>query len=201
MCAGRFFVANRRKSLKKGETRLAITRTRKEELVAIYGEMLRHSSGFVVTEFRNMPMAKVNELRARLRPINGAYVVTKNTLFTIALRNAGWPVPENLLVGPVATGFADGGNVAALAKAMLAFEKENPGIFMIKGGVAGTSVLTPAQVQMISELPSLEELRAQIAGLIVQPASGLLGVLNAATGSIVNVLDAFVQKNTSGEAA
>lgn len=174
---------------------MAITRARKEELVALYGEILKSSNGFVITEFRGLPMGKVNDLRAKLRDVNGAYVVTKNTLFTIALRNAGMPVPENLLVGPVATGFADG-NISALAKAMLAFEKDNPENFIIRGGVVGGSVLTAAQVQAISELPSLEELRAQLAGLVLQPASGLLGVINAATGGIVNVLDAFVQKNT-----
>jgi large subunit ribosomal protein L10 len=179
---------------------LAITRARKEELVAIYGDILNHTSGFVITEFRGLPMGKVNELRAKLREVNGAYIVTKNTLFKIALNNAGWPVPENLLVGPVATGFADG-NVSALAKAMLAFAKDNPENFVIKGGIMGGSVLTAAQVQAISELPPLEDLRAQLAGLIVQPASGLLGVLNAATGSIVNVLDAFVQKNQTPDAA
>lgn len=178
---------------------MAITRARKEELVATYGEMLKHSNGVVITQFRNLPMAKVNDLRGRLRPLNGAYVVTKNTLFTIALQNAGWPVPESLLVGPVAAGFSDG-NIAALAKALLAFEKENAETFVIKGGIIAGNIVTPAQVQMISELPPLEEIRAQIAGLIVQPASGLLGVLNAATGGIVNVLDAFVQKN-SPEAA
>ena len=178
---------------------MAITRTRKEELVAIYGDILSHSNGFVITEFKGLPMGKVNELRAKLREIDGAYIVTKNTLFRIALRNAGMTVPENLLVGPVATGFADG-NISALAKAMLAFEKENPENFIIRGGLIGGNVVNAAQVQAISELPSLDVLRAQLAGLIVQPASGLLGVLNAATGSIVNVIDAFVQKNTTDAA-
>lgn len=179
---------------------MAITRARKEELVALYGDILSHSTGFVITEFRGLPMGKVNDLRAKLREIDGAYVVTKNTLFRIALSNAGLPVPDDLLVGPVATGFADG-SIAALAKAMLAFEKENAENFIIRGGLIGGNLVTAAQVQAISELPPLEDLRAQLAGLIVQPASGLLGVINAATGSLVNVLDAFVQKNTPDAAA
>jgi len=178
---------------------LAITRARKEELVAIYSDILSHSNGFVITEFKGLPQAKVNDLRAKLREVNGAYVVTKNTLFRIALNNAGITLPEDMLTGPVATGFADG-NIAALAKAMLAFEKENPENFIIRGGLMAGNFVTATQVQAISELPPLEDLRAQLAGLIVQPASGLLGVLNAATGSVVNVLEAYVQKNTTDAA-
>lgn len=182
---------------------MAITRQRKEELVSIYSDILQHSTGFVVTEYRGLTVAKVNDLRARLREVNGAYLVTKNTLFNIALQNTGWPVPEELLLGPVATAFADG-NLPGLIKSVLAFEKDNPDIFVVKGGVTSGMLLTPQQLRTISELPSLDELRAQLAGLIVQPATGLVSVLNAATASVVNVLQAYVRENSTedeGEAA
>lgn len=171
---------------------MAITRQRKEELVAVYNELLQHTTGLVITEYRGLTMAQITDLRRRLREVNGAYLVTKNTLFSIALKESGWIVPEDLLLGPVATGFSDG-NMPGMAKAMLAFQKENPDLFIIKGAVMGEALLSPKDVQAIAELPTLDELRAQLAGLVVQPASGLLGVLNAATSDIVNVLHAYVQ--------
>lgn len=82
---------------------MAITRERKEELVAIYTELLGHATGLVIAEYRGLSAAKVDELRAKLREVNGVYLVTKNTLFMIALRNAGWDIPENMFEGPVAT--------------------------------------------------------------------------------------------------
>lgn len=181
---------------------MAITRARKEELVAIYTQLLGHASGLIITEYRSLDMAKMNELRAKLREVSGAYIVTKNTLFKIALRNAGWVVPDDLLVGPVATAFADG-NLPGVAKIVLAFQKDNPEQFVVKGGLLASRVLTPAQVETLAELPSLDELRAQIAGLLVQPATGLVSVLNSATSQIVNVLHAYVQEHTqpTGEAA
>jgi large subunit ribosomal protein L10 len=178
---------------------LAITKERKQELVAVYKQILQHSNGFIVTEFQGLPMSAMNDLRAKLRGMNSVYVITKNTLFGIALRESGWAVPENMLLGPSATAFADG-DVAALAKAMLAFEKENPDKVKIKGGVMGQNILAAQDVQAISELPPLGELRAQLLGLIVQPPTGLVNVLNAATSDIVNLLHAYVQEN-DGEAA
>jgi ribosomal protein L10 len=88
--------------------RLAITRSRKEELIALYGEILQHSDGFITTEYKGLSVALADQLRAKLREVNGAYVITKNTLFGIALKNEDWVVPQDLLVGPVATAFSDG---------------------------------------------------------------------------------------------
>lgn len=179
---------------------MAITKQRKQELVAVYTQLLQHSNGFIVTEFQGIPMSAMNDLRAKLRGMNSAYVITKNTLFGIALREAGWAVPEKMLVGPSATAFADG-DVAGLAKAMLAFQKDNAEKVKIKGGVMGQTILSAAEVQTISELPPLSELRAQLLGLLVQPPTGLVNVLNAATSDIVNLLHAYVQENSSEPAA
>jgi large subunit ribosomal protein L10 len=179
---------------------LAITKARKEELVAQYTDILQSASGFIITEYRGMTMGDFNTLRNKLRETGGSYVVTKNTLFSIALRQNNWAVPEELLLGPVATAFADG-NLPGLAKLLLDFKKDHEETFVIKGGVMGENVLSAAEVEAISKLPSLDELRAQIAGLLVQPATGLVSVLNGATANIVNVLNAYVQENSEGEAA
>ncbi|MEO8613083.1 MAG: 50S ribosomal protein L10, partial [Chloroflexota bacterium] len=104
-----------------------------------------------------------------------------------------------LLQGP--SGVAVGnGNFPAVAKMMVGFLKDYEGILSIKGGVMEGQILSPAQVEAVSNLPSLDELRAQLVGLISQPAVGLVSVLNGGVASIAQVLQAYVTKN-SGEAA
>lgn len=179
---------------------MAITRSRKEELIALYGEILQHSDGFITTEYKGLSVALADQLRTKLRDVNGAYVITKNTLFGIALKNEGWTVPQDLLAGPVATAFSDG-NMPGTAKALLAFAKDHPEALTITGAVMGGEILTPEQVKAISELPTLDELRSQLAGIVVQPATGLVSILNAATSSVVNVLHAYVQENSDDPAA
>jgi large subunit ribosomal protein L10 len=179
---------------------LAITKERRHQLVAQYGDILKQSDGFVVTEFTRLPMSKINDLRAKLRPLGGKFVVTKNTLFSLALQNAGWPVPEALLKGSVAVSYGTG-NFPAIAKETLGFIKDNSEQLQVKGGIMIASILRADDVQTLASLPSMDQLRAELAGLIVTPASTLLGVIDAATGQVVNVLHSYVEDRGGSSAA
>jgi large subunit ribosomal protein L10 len=179
---------------------LAITKQRKEELVAAYKNYLSRADGIVITEYRGLSVKQVGDLRARLRDVQGRYVITKNTLFKIALSDLGWPVPESLMIGTTGVALAEG-DFPTLAKSMIAYVHDNEAVLSIKGGVMAGMILNPAQVETVSNLPSLDELRAQLAGLIVQPAAGLVSVLNAGVGSVAQVLAAYVQKHESEAAA
>ena len=175
---------------------MAITRERKEQLVAEYSRLLSRTDGFIVTEYRGLTAQKVDDLRNRLHDgAGGSYRITKNTLFGIALKEGGWPVPEKLLAGPTAVVFGNG-NLPAVAKTVQAFQKDNPDFFIVKGGVVAGSIFGAKDVDAVANLPTLDEIHAQLAGLIVQPAAALAGLLNAATGQLVNVLEAYVQANT-----
>ncbi len=176
--------------------RLAISKERKAELVAHYADLLSRSEGFVVTEYRGLTVAQISDFRAKLREVQGRYVVTKNTLFKIALRQTGWPVPDDLLVGTVGVVFG-GSNFPSVAKAALNYVKDAPDNLSIKGGVFAGMLLDAGQVETVSSLPSLDELRAQIAGLLAQPAAGLVSVINAAAAAVPMVLQAYVSKHES----
>lgn len=169
---------------------MAITRERKEELVAEYSRLLSQTDGFVIAEFRGLTVANINDLRRRLLPAGGAYSVTKNTLFRIALQENGWPVPSEMLAGPSGVIFGNG-NLPAVAKTLQGFVKDSGDRFRIKGGVISTSIFGANDLEAISNLPTLDEVRAQLAGLVVQPASSLAGLLASATSQIVNVLQAY----------
>lgn len=178
---------------------MAITKERKGELVSAYSAQLANTDGFIITEYRGLTVAKLDDLRDKLRAASGTYSVTKNTLFSIALRENGWIVPEDLLVGPTAVAFGNG-NMPAVAKVIQAFQKDNAELFVVKGGVISGSQFQAKDLEAIANLPTLDEIHAQIAGLVVQPAALLAGLLNSATSQVVNVLQAYVQEK-EGNAA
>lgn len=178
---------------------MAINRARKEELVAQYVDLLDKSNGFVVVQYKGMTVPQVDALRAKIREAEGQYVVTKNTLFTKALQQKDWPVPDELLKGPTAVAFGME-NLPGVAKAVL--EIVDDAVYAerlsVNGGVMGTDILNADQVESVSKLPTLDELRAQLAGLIVSPAQGIVNVLYSATGQVVNVLQAYIDDRSEG---
>jgi large subunit ribosomal protein L10 len=189
---------------------LAISRERKEELVAQYAELLDNTSGLIITEYRGMKVPQIQNLRNALRGKDASFVVTKNRLFKIALQDKGFAVDDELLSGPVAVAFAHT-DLPSMVKELLDRKKENE-LLVLKGGIIGGTVLAESDLQALSELPTLDELRAQILGLLTQPAQGLVsvlaappqgvvGVLQSASTMLANVLAAYVAKNESEDAA
>lgn len=180
---------------------MALTKARKDELVAQYVELLSKTSGFVVVQASGLSVKEVDGLRAAVRKANGQYLVAKNTLLTKALEQVGLPVPADLLKGP--NGIAFGmDNFPAVAKAVLEYSADTTRAEKMKvaGGQLTGNTLTSQQVDAISKLPSLDELRAQLIGLFVAPATGLVSVLQAATGGVVDVLHAYIEDREKGAA-
>lgn len=176
---------------------MAITKARKEELVAQYVDLLENTNGFVVIQFGGMSVPQVDQLRNAVREAEGQYVVTKNTLLTKALQQTGWPVPGDLLTGPTAIAFGLN-NFPGVAKAVLDSTKVFQEKIEVKGGVMGEDIMSGAQVKTISELPSLDELRSQLAGLVVAPAQGIVNVIQSANSQVVNVIQAYLDDNDAG---
>ena len=175
---------------------MPVSRVRKQELVAQYIEMLNESDGFVAVTTQGLSVAQIQGLRSTLREQNGVYLVVKNTLLRKALEEANWVVPEDLLAGPIAIVFGRD-NMPGVSKALLKhiedqdFEEK----MRVTGGVMSGDILNAQQVDAVSKLPTIEELRAQLAGLMISPAQGLVNVLHQATGGLVNVLHAYVEKH------
>ncbi len=176
---------------------LPISKARKEELVAQYIDMLQRSQGIVITEYRGLNMPLFNEIRRKMREVGSSYNVTKNTLFRIALNEVGMAVPEELLVGPVAVGFAYE-NFPGTIKALLDVAKDAE-LLLLKGAIAQTDVYQQDQLKTLSELPSLDELRATLAGMVVQPAAQLISLLVAPQRDVVSVIAAYVDKHKEGD--
>lgn len=180
---------------------MALTRERKDELVSSYVNLLNTTSGFVIIQYAGMPTKDIDSLRLKIRDARGEYVATKNTLMVKALQQCGWPVPDDLLKGPSAVVFG-GDNLPGVAKVVLDFLADKDAQKLaVKGGVMTGEIFGKDKVDAISKLPTLDEIRAQLAGLIVAPATGLVTVLQAANSQVVNVLQAYLDKHNEGDAA
>lgn len=185
---------------------MAINKKRKQQLVDEYVTMLEQAKGVVITEYRGMTVQQLDALRAKLRENDAGFTVTKNTLLKLALDKVGMAIPEDMLKGPVAlaVGYKE---MPATVKAILEYAEGNE-IIVVKGGILGESVVAEAELEAISKLPSLDELRAQLAGMVTMPVAQLLSLLEepqrqlvavvkAGSEGIVNVLAAYSQKEAA----
>lgn len=133
---------------------------------------LTDATATVLTEYRGLSVDDLAELRAKLRETDASYRVVKNTLTRLAARDAGFDIPDDVLVGPTAITFCAGDPVAA-AKALRAFSRQHPQL-VIKGGVLDGRVLDATETTKLADLESREELLGRLAGtmeaIIAQPA-------------------------------
>ena len=176
---------------------MAISREKKEELVAKYVEQIKESDAIIVTDYRGLTVPDIQELRGKIREAEGSYAVVKNTLAQRALEEAGLPAIDDMLTGPVGIGFCHQ-NVPGVAKAITRFAKDNDAL-EVKGGLMGDVLIDEDAVKKLADLPSIDVLRAQILGLINAPATQLTGVIAGSVRQLVNVVNAYAEKD--GETA
>ncbi|MBE2223316.1 MAG: 50S ribosomal protein L10 [Anaerolineae bacterium] len=178
---------------------MAISKARKDELVAQYSKLIEDSRGIFLAEYKGVNVKSMEALREDIDEAEGAFHITKNTLLKIALEQANQPVPEDLLKGQIATGFALR-EVPTLAKAMVKFaESENN--LVIKGGIFSGRVLSADEVEALAKMPSLDQLRGQLIGLLNAPAQNIVSVVSNGVRQVINVIDAYAKSEEAAEAA
>ena len=112
----------------------------------------------------------------------------KNTLFRIAANNAKIQVTEDMVTGPVAIAYS--ADPVAAAKGVVEFAKKNDSLKII-GAVVNNLLLSPKEIDKLSKLPSLDELRGKIIGLLQAPATKIAGILQAPAGGLARVVGAY----------
>lgn len=160
----------------------ALARPDKAAVVTDVRDRISGASATMLTEYRGLTVGQLAQLRAELRKSGAEYRVVKNTLTKIAVRDAGFEVPDDLLTGPTAVAFCGEDPVAA-AKALRAFAKTNPAL-VVKGGILEGRFIDAGEAGRLADLASREELLAQLAGLmqsvLAQPARLALASLSKA---------------------
>ena len=173
-------------------------RTEKREFVAQLAQVFAETSMVVVTENKGMTVAEVTKLRRAMRAAGADYKVAKNRLALLALDGTKFDGIKPLLKGPTALAWSR--DAVAVAKAAVEFAKTTDK-FVVLGGALGAQTLSVDGIKALSELPSLDTLRAGLLGMIQTPATRIAGVVQAPAGQIARVLAAFADKDKAGEAA
>ncbi|MCS6839238.1 MAG: 50S ribosomal protein L10 [Roseiflexaceae bacterium] len=161
---------------------------RKIEAVADLKQRLKRMQVTVVADYRGLSVADMTDLRKKLRESGAELMVVKNTLTMIAARETGHEAIESLLTGPTALAFAYD-DVPKFVKAINEFNR-GPKKITVRGGLLGTTLLKENVLDVVANLPTKEEVRAQVLGGLTAPVTGLAGVIAAPINNIVNLLDA-----------
>jgi large subunit ribosomal protein L10 len=177
---------------------LAITKEKKVKMVAGYLDTLSRSGALLFADYRGLTVAQMTDLRRRLREVESGFLVVKNTLLTMALKQSGIPVPAEELKGPVGIAYCLG-EPTPVAQLLRDFAKENDSL-RIKGGILGTLILDAAGVQALADLPPREVILAQVLGAVQAPMSSLVSTLNAPMRDLVQVLQARSEQDQKAAA-
>ena len=169
-------------------------RTQKAEAVQGLNGLFADAGAVIVAHYSGMTVAQMGEMRSRLRKAGASFKVAKNRLAMRALEGTPAAGISELFKGP--TGIAYSKDPVSAAKVLVAYAKENDRL-KILGGVAVGTVLNPEGVKALAELPSLDQLRGKILGLLQAPATKIAGVLQAPAGSVARVIAAYAKKEAA----
>ena len=166
-------------------------RSQKEALVTSLHEQLSGTVCVVVTHQTGMTVAEVTDLRRRIRAAGASFKVTKNRLARIALTGTKFERLASMFTGPTAIAYSR--DPVAAAKVVVEFANKNEKLIVV-GGSLGEQQLDAAGVKALATMPSLEQLRAKLLGMLQTPATRIAGVLQAPGGQVARVLGAYARK-------
>lgn len=168
---------------------MAISRERKEALVAQYTDLFKNSAGLFMTSYSGMNVKSLEGLRGQVRELGGEYHIIKNNLAIRAVQDAEVPIPVTIFDGPTAIGFAPE-DALGVAKAIVDVSKENE-FMVVKAAIIDGVFYESAEVQRLADLPPLPVVQAQLMGLIQTPATQVANVLAGSLRQVVNVMQAY----------
>jgi large subunit ribosomal protein L10 len=173
-----------------------VDRAAKSEQIAELGQVFKTTKVVVVAHYSGLSVSQMQILRRQMRQSGATVKVAKNRLAKIALEGSDVASIATLLKGPALIAYS--GDPIAAPKAAVEFAK-NHEHFVILGGAMGKTSLDPNGIKALAALPSLDELRAKIVGLIVAPSTQIAQVVNAPAAKLARVVQAYAAK--SGESA
>ena len=171
-----------------------MNRSEKTEAVAALNATFNEAAVVVVTRNLGLSVAQSTDLRNKMREAGAGYKVAKNRLAKIALNDTQYSPLSDLLTGP--TAIATSGDPVAAAKVAVEFAKTNDKLEIV-GGAMGSTVLDVEGVKALASMPSLNELRAKLIGLVQAPATKVVQVISAPAGQLARVFGAYAAKEAA----
>ena len=169
-------------------------RAEKIEAVEALKGVFTDSGVVVVSHYAGLSVPEMEALRGRLREADASLKVVKNRLAKLALKGTSKEGIADLFNGPVAIAYS--ADPVSAPKAAAAYAKENEK-FILLGGVMDETILDANEVKALASLPSLDELRGTIVGLLQAPATKVAGVLQAPAGQLARVINAYATKDAA----
>jgi large subunit ribosomal protein L10 len=162
------------------------TRAQKQDLAVALGEKVSRAKSIVLADYKGLTMQQLSELRDKLRDVDAQLVVTKNTTLQHAFPGAK-DLPAESLQGPTITLLAYDDEISPIKLLVKALKDASIG--KVKGGFLGTDVLDEAMINKLATLPTKDELRGKVVGVLAAPLQGMVGVLNGNLRNLVYALD------------
>ena len=153
-----------------------VNREEKAQLLSELNELFSSAEIVVVSHYKGLTVEEVSELRNNIRKVGAGFRVTKNRITRLALKGTKFENLTDLFTGPTAIAFAN--DPISACKACVEFAKTNEKLIVV-GGAMGTGVLSVAEINKLATIPSMDELRAKIIGLLQAPAAQLARVTKA----------------------
>jgi large subunit ribosomal protein L10 len=169
-----------------------VERAEKKELVATLNQVFKTTGVIVVAHNKGLTVNQVNDLRARMAQAGATVKVAKNRLAKLALDGTDAAGIKDLFQGPTMVAYA--ADPVSAPKVASEFAKANEK-FVVLGGALGKTVMDAHAVKALAELPSLDQLRGKLLGLLQAPATKIAGVLQAPAGQLARVVNAYANKN------
>lgn len=168
-------------------------RAQKRELVTTLNEEWKGTGVIVVAHYKGMTVAQMTDFRKRVKEAGGAVKVAKNKLAKLALKDTDVEAIADLLQGQTCVAYSD--DPISAARVSVKYAKENDKL-VILGGAMGRTRLDSVGVKALADLPSLDELRGKLIGLLQAPASKIARILNEPGGMLARVLAAKGAEDT-----
>jgi large subunit ribosomal protein L10 len=165
-------------------------RSQKAESVASLNAVFNEVGVVVITRNLGLTVAQSTQLRTKIREAGASYKVAKNRLAKLAIQNTDYAGIGDLLTGP--TAIAASVDPVAAAKVVVEFAKTNDKLEIV-GGSMGAQVLTPEGVKALASMPSLDELRATLIGLVQAPATKIAQLTTAPAAKLARVFGAYAK--------
>ena len=163
-------------------------RSQKADAVAELNAVFNEAGVVVVTRNLGLSVAQSTDLRSKMRDAGGSYKVAKNRLAKLALKDTDYAGIADHLTGPTALAYSV--DPVAAAKVAVDFAKTNDKLEIV-GGSMGATVLDEAGVKALASMPSLDELRGKIVGLVNAPATKVVQLVNAPASKLARVFGAY----------
>jgi len=170
-----------------------MNKEQKKNYIAKMTSQFENSEAVLVTHYQGLNMSQLDELRVKMRVHGIQFKITKNRITKIALEKTKCKVLSNLFTGPTAVAFSD--DAIMSARILSKFAKGNDNLKLL-GGIMGTDVLDQTGVQNVANLPTLDEARAKIVGILATPASKIVSILLARSEKMSSLTPENSEKTT-----